>query len=185
MGHADIRRPLLGILGAGLMLAGAQPAIAASSTPEGQAMSSSASDPYAEMEAFATHVREVMFSADPQRIAALLDPSFAVWQNTDGYVFSGAMIDRFHQQLKQTLASIEFLDRKITPMAGGYIDQHVKRMVTKDGTEYLVPCVMVMSVRNGRLTGAREYMDSAQMPPVIVTLRNALAAELPGGAPKR
>lgn len=146
-------------------------------------MPTNSSDRFAEMEAFAMHVREVMFSANPRRISELLDPSFSVWQNTDGYVFSGSTIDRFHQQLKQNLKSIEFLDRTITPTGDGYIDQHVKRMITLEGVEYRVPCVMVMSVRNGRLTGAREYMDSAHIPLIVTKLRDALAAEVNVAAP--
>lgn len=158
----------------------------ATATPakEPEAMHTAPHDRFVEMEAFATHVREVMFSANPRLIAELLDPSFSVWQNTDGYVFSGPTIDRFHQQLKQSLKSLQFLDRTITPTEAGYIDQHVKRMVTLEGVEYLVPCVMVMSVRNSRLTGAREYMDSAHIPPIVKKLRDALAAEVKATAPQ-
>ena len=145
-------------------------------------MTEIAGDHFARMEAFATHVREVMFSADPKRIAALVDPAFSVWQNTDGYVFSGATVDRFHQQLKQNLASLEFLDRTITPTADGYIDQHVKRIVTLEGFEHRVPCVMVMTVHGDRLMRVREYMDSAQMPAIIGKMRNALAVELASAA---
>ena len=129
----------------------------------------------AAMEAFALHVEDVMFSHDPARIGALLHPDFHVWQNSDGLVVDGKATDEFHRDLAQRLQSLTFIDRKIIGTETGYVDQHIKVMVTKDGTEYRVPAAMIVTVRDNKLFSVREYMDSTHFPREVIEARQALA----------
>jgi ketosteroid isomerase-like protein len=125
------------------------------------------------MVAFARKVQQIVAEGDPAKMATVIAETATVWENVDQRPRTFQQIAHFHDELAKRLRSLEFLDSTITATASGYVDQHVKKMTTKDGRAYLVPSCLVIEVRDGRIASVREYMDSGHFPKEVPEARLA------------
>lgn len=126
-----------------------------------------------DMVAFARKVQQIVAEGDPAKMATVIAETATVWENIDQRPRSFQQAARFHDELAKRLRSLEFLDSSIIATDAGYVDQHTKKMTTKDGHVFLVPSCLVIEVRDGRIAAVREYMDSAHFPQEVPDARLA------------
>ncbi len=130
-----------------------------------------------EMADFAAYVKAVIARGQPAEIATVLHPDAQVWENTDGRCFTMAQVGAFHHALAERLDRLEFEDTRITATSEGYIDRHVKRLVERDGREYRVPACLCVTVRDGKIVRAEEYLDASQLPAFVADVRAHIAGD--------
>jgi ketosteroid isomerase-like protein len=58
---------------------------------------------------------------------------------------------------KTTLRKYEV--ERLEEIAGGYLQQHVLRMVSRKGKELAMPACLVVRVEDGKITRLEEYLD--------------------------
>ncbi len=93
-------------------------------------------------------------------------PDVVVWHNNDNH----------EQRLEENLKVLNWISRNITDRRyeavrrqatdTGFVEQHVLRGTTADGTQLEVPACLVVTVENDRISRIDEYLDSAALAPV-------------------
>jgi ketosteroid isomerase-like protein len=104
---------------------------------------------------------------DLETVRAIYAPDARVWHNNDGQT----------QDVEQNLAVLgwvtknisglryEDVRRQVTP--SGFVQQHVLRGIAPNGTPLEIPACILCTVVNGRITRLDEYLDSAQIAPLL------------------
>lgn len=118
----------------------------------------------ADVRQVADRIREAVRAGDPELMKAVFHPDAEIWENTTRTWVTLAQVMGFHAGLAAALPSLTFEDVRVTPTPLGYVDQHVKRFVTPDGSIFLAPSCLVVQLEDGLLRRAEEYLDSAQKP---------------------
>jgi ketosteroid isomerase-like protein len=90
-------------------------------------------------------------------------PDVVIWHN----------FDRLEQCLEDNMKVMAWMGRNVTGIsydevrvqvtANGYVQQHVLRGTTKDGTKLEVPACLIVTVTDGKITRLDEYLDTAQV----------------------
>lgn len=105
--------------------------------------------------------------ADIAGVREVYAPDCVIWHNNDGA----------EQNVEQNLKVLGWVTRKLenlryeeirrheTPT--GFVQQHVLRGVTANGTAIAIPACIVCLVENGRITRLDEYIDSAHVAPLL------------------
>ena len=105
--------------------------------------------------------------ADLETVRAIYAPDARIWHNND----------QVAQDVEQNLAVLgwvtknisglryEDVRRQVTP--SGFVQQHVLRGTAPNGTPLEIPACILCTVANGRITRLDEYLDSAQIAPLL------------------
>lgn len=100
---------------------------------------------------------------DPDAVAALYDDAIEVWHN-----FSNASQDKAAnlQTLTSLCQHVPEIRYEVTERLelddGRVLQRHVLRARTGQGEDILIPACMLLSIRDGRIVGIHEYLDSGQ-----------------------
>ncbi len=104
---------------------------------------------------------------DLETVRAIYAPDARIWHNNDQQT----------QDVEQNLAVLgwvtknisglryEDVRRQVTP--SGFVQQHVLRGSAPNGTPLEIPACILCTVVNGRITRLDEYLDSAQIAPLL------------------
>jgi ketosteroid isomerase-like protein len=91
-------------------------------------------------------------------------PDAEIWHNTDELIVTR---DQTAQTLTGMVARIKdrkYADRQLTVFPGGFVQQHVLTGVrVHDDVAVRLPCAIICTVENGRITRLDEYFDSAHV----------------------
>lgn len=91
-------------------------------------------------------------------------PDAEIWHNTDELIVTR---DQTAQTLTGMVARIKdrkYADRHLTVFPGGFVQQHVLTGVrVHDDVAVRLPCAIICTVENGRITRLDEYFDSAHV----------------------
>lgn len=91
-------------------------------------------------------------------------PEAEIWHNTDELIVTR---DQTAQTLTGMVARIKdrkYADRQLTVFPGGFVQQHVLTGVrVHDDVAVRLPCAIICTVENGRITRLDEYFDSAHV----------------------
>jgi ketosteroid isomerase-like protein len=124
-----------------------------------------------------SHEREVLeladrfFAAIPQgdveTLRALYAPDARVWHNHDGIAQGVETNLRVLGWVARHVQGLRYDDvrRRVTP--DGWVQQHVLRGTAPDGRPLAVAACIVFQVQGGRVTRVDEYLDSAQIAPLL------------------
>lgn len=107
-------------------------------------------------------------AGDVDAVAQLYDDEIAVWRNFDGRTLAK------HQALAvvrflSTLAGVRYEELRVAETPRGFVQQHVLCCEAPDGTAVRAAACLVAEVSDGRITRIDEYVDSAQMAPLLRT----------------
>lgn len=86
-------------------------------------------------------------------------PDAVIWHNTDGIEQS---VDLHLSTLEMVTSSLDGLRYEEVQRQGtdsGFLQQHVLCAETSNGTELAIPCCLVATVKDGRITRIEEYLD--------------------------
>ncbi|WP_432770187.1 MAG: nuclear transport factor 2 family protein [Sphingopyxis sp.] len=114
--------------------------------------------------AMAQRFFDAIEAGDIETMRESFAPDAAIWHNTDELIVT-------RDQTAQTLAGMvarikdrEYADRRLTVFPGGFVQQHVlKGKRTHDDVEVRLPCAIICTVAEGKITRLDEYFDSAHV----------------------
>lgn len=114
--------------------------------------------------AMAQRFFDAIEAGDIETMRESFTPDAAIWHNTDELIVTR---DQTAQTLTGMVARIkdrEYADRRLTVFPGGFVQQHVlKGKRTHDDVEVRLPCAIVCTVVDGKITRLDEYFDSAHV----------------------
>jgi ketosteroid isomerase-like protein len=106
-------------------------------------------------------------AGDVAAVRALYAPDAVIWHN----------FDREEQTVEKNLRVLEWMVRSVRELRydeirrekteRGFVQQHVLRGRAPSGAEIAVPACMVVTVREGCIVRIEEYLDSAQVAPLV------------------
>jgi uncharacterized protein len=120
-----------------------------------------------EMNALADRLTRAYEQNDTDAIVACYAPDARIWHNFDGVeqtveeqLGATRWLNERLKNLKYEIVSRKFFD-------GGYVQQYVVHGTLADGGEaFGMPTCMDVTVRDGRIAGLQEYLDSAHLKPL-------------------
>ncbi len=103
-------------------------------------------------------------AGDIETMRSSFAPDAEIWHNTDEQIVTR---DQTAQTLTGMVARIKdrkYADRQLTAFPGGFVQQHVLTGVrVHDDVAVRLPCAIICTVDNGRITRLDEYFDSAHV----------------------
>ncbi|WP_194955393.1 nuclear transport factor 2 family protein [Sphingopyxis solisilvae] len=103
-------------------------------------------------------------AGDIETMRSSFAPDAEIWHNTDELIVTR---DQTAQTLTGMVARIKdrkYADRQLTAFPGGFVQQHVLTGVrVHDDVAVRLPCAIICTVENGRITRLDEYFDSAHV----------------------
>ena len=104
---------------------------------------------------------------DEDAVLRCYAPDARIWHNNDqkaqGPEENVKVLRWVWDRLKQR--RYEIVSRQAFP--GGYVQQHILTGVLTDGTPFRMPACLVVTVENERIARLDEYIDSAQIAPLL------------------
>jgi ketosteroid isomerase-like protein len=68
--------------------------------------------------------------------------------------------------MQSRVSNLKYVDIRVTPFAGGYVQQHRVIGDLPNGDRLNIPACFVVQVREGKIAHRDEYIDSAALAPV-------------------
>jgi ketosteroid isomerase-like protein len=98
-------------------------------------------------------------SGELEAVRACYGEDARIWHN----------FDDVEQTVDENMKVLEWMKRKTTrrsyeitrleEIAGGYLQQHILRMVNREGSEITMHACLVVRVENGKILRLEEYLD--------------------------
>ena len=117
----------------------------------------------------AARLFDAIARGDVEAVRQIYDSDAVIWHNTD----------QTTQSVEQNLAVLRWVVTHITNLryegivrqrtGTGFVQQHTLRGTAPNGVELAIPACLVCSVEGGRITRLDEYLDSAQVAPLLVS----------------
>lgn len=120
-----------------------------------------------EMLALAERFFAAVCAGDEATLRAIYAPDAAVWHNYDGIeqnVEQNLLVLRW---VSEHIEGFRYEGRVTQATAAGFVEQHRTRGRTASGFELDMPACIVCTVVDGRITRVDEYLDSAQIAPLL------------------
>jgi len=106
-------------------------------------------------------------AGDIDAVREMYAPDAVVWHNNDG----------IEQGVEQNLAVLRWVTKNITGFRyedvrcqatdTGFVEQHITRGRAPNGADLAMSACIVCTVVDGRITRVDEYLDSAQLAPLL------------------
>ena len=99
---------------------------------------------------------EVVEAGDVEAARACFAPDARIWHN----------FDDVEQTVEQNMALLEWMKRRyevtrLEEIPGGYLQQHVLRLVDSDGQDLAIHACVIATVSAGKIRRIEEYLDPA------------------------
>ncbi len=118
-------------------------------------------------------VAEKLFRAieqgDVDRVRAIYAPECTVWHNFDEVEQSAEQNLELLGGIVKRIRGLRYEEIRRRRTAEGFLQQHVLRGTAPNGSELEVPACMLVTVRDGKITRIEEYLDSAQLAPILAS----------------
>ena len=116
-------------------------------------------------------VAERFFAAIPKgdldAVRAIYADDAVIWHNNDQQEQNVAQNLAVLGWVVKNISELRYEDVRRFPLPGGFVQQHVLRGRAPNGTALAIPAGLVCAVANGRITRLDEYLDSAQVAPLL------------------
>lgn len=116
------------------------------------------------IEKFARRLLEAAQSDDLTTLNDFYTDDAILWFNVSGERRSIQEHIRMATAARKNRRSVHYIDVRITPVEGGFVQQWTVRIVDVQGKRQDMPACMVCRMRDGRIYLREEYYDSAQRP---------------------
>jgi uncharacterized protein len=115
----------------------------------------------------ADKVVEAVESGDAEALRAVYSPDLVMVLYTDGVQRTRDEAIAAFSALRDGLRDVRLVvtDRQATPL--GYVSQQVLHCTTRSGEQVRVPHCLITRVDGDRITRIDEYLDSAQLKPLL------------------
>lgn len=115
----------------------------------------------------ARKLTERIAAGDVDGVAELYHDELTAWRSHDKRSLVRKQALKVVEILSRQLKDLRYEDVRIQPTPTGFVQQHTMRCVSPRGEPVEAHVCMVASVRDGRIFHVDEYMDSAQMAPLM------------------
>jgi ketosteroid isomerase-like protein len=116
-------------------------------------------------------VAERLFSAvergDLDALRDLYAPNAEIWHNTDQQIQTVDQNLRTISWIAANVKGFRYEDIRRQATENGFIEQHLTCGTGPSGKEFVIPACIVCTVVDGRITRLDEYLDSAQVAPLV------------------
>ncbi len=103
-------------------------------------------------------------ASDWDALTNLYAADAVIWHATDRTERRPADNIAFLARMAGVFPSVRYEDVRRQTYPGGYVQQHVMRVVRSDGVEFTFPACFVVEVDGDRIARIDEYFDSKQLP---------------------
>jgi ketosteroid isomerase-like protein len=121
-----------------------------------------------DVDAIADRLFTAIEAGDVDAVTALYADDAVIWHNFDGVEQTPEDNVKVLAWLTAKVTDLRYEDVRRTPLADGFVQQHVLRASTAAG-RLDVPCCLVVRVAEGRITRIDEYLDTAQLAPLFAS----------------
>ena len=107
----------------------------------------------------ARHFIAAIEAGQTEEVRAYYAPDARIWHN----------FDDINQTVDENMAVLEWMKRQTTrrsyeitrleEISGGYLQQHILRMVNHEGLELVMHACVVVRVEDGKISRLEEYLD--------------------------
>ena len=117
-----------------------------------------------DIRAMATRFFDAIEDGDIDTMKNSFAPDAEIWHNTDELVGTPEQTAQTLTGMVARIKDREYADRRLTVFPGGFVQQHVLKGVrTHDDGAVRLPCAIICSVVDGKITRLDEYFDSAHV----------------------
>lgn len=117
--------------------------------------------------AIAERLSRALVTGDVDAISELYAEDIAVFRNFDGRTLPKDKVLKVVRFLVTGVEGLRYDDVRVVPTDKGFVQQHVFRGRSRSGAEVAAPVCLIAEVRDGRIVRIDEYLDSAQMAPLM------------------
>ncbi len=128
-----------------------------------------------QMLTFANKFMYALEQADIDTVKDCYHEQAAIWHNTDQQRQSVASNIKSLLWMHKKLRPLCYQIKDRTALADGFLQQHVLRGVLSDGQEYALHACVVVKVVDHKIHLIEEYIDSAQIQPLLVAADHTAA----------
>lgn len=119
----------------------------------------------------ALELAERLFTAvergDVEALREIYAPDAPIWHNTDQRVQTVEENLRTIRWIAANVKGFRYEEIRRTVTETGFVEQHLTRGTGPGGAEFNIPACIVCTVVDGRITRLDEYLDSAQVAPLV------------------
>ena len=117
-----------------------------------------------DVESMAVQMVRCIEEKDLDALSRVNAPGMLIWHNIDNRAMQWDEAKSFLQLLFDNVESLHYEDMRITKIPDGWIQQHVLRMILKDGRENLMPAALFVKLNaDDKVTYVEEYIDIKQL----------------------
>lgn len=117
--------------------------------------------------AVARRLVERLLAGDVDGVAALYTDDMTAWRNSDGRTLSKKQAVKIVRILTGSLNDLRYENVRVTPTADGFVQQHTMKCTAPNGQPVEAHVCMIATLENGKIKHVAEYMDTAQMAPLM------------------
>lgn len=108
-----------------------------------------------------------LLAGDSAGVTGLYHDDFSAWRNFDNRVLTRKQALKIVQILATNLRDLRYDEVRVTATENGFVQQHVMRCTAPSGAPVEAHVCMIATLRDGKLWRVDEYMDAAQMGPLM------------------
>jgi ketosteroid isomerase-like protein len=109
----------------------------------------------------ARRVFDAIEAGDMDTLRSLYHPDAQIWHNTTGVSVTRDDTMQLIEWMNANMPPTRYVDRHLSATDDGFVERHTVVITRSDGSEVLLPCCVVATVEDGRITNLYEYFDSA------------------------
>ena len=106
-------------------------------------------------------------SGNPEAVREVYAPDCVIWHNHDGLEQSVDENVKLLHWVVKNVCDIRYEEVRRQRTDNGFLQQHVLRGTAPSGKRIELPACLVCTVKGGRITRLEEYLDSAQIAPIL------------------
>jgi len=110
---------------------------------------------------------ERLLAKDVDGVADLYTDDMTAWRNSDGRTLVRKQALKVVRILTGNLTDLRYENIRVTPTTTGYVQQHTMRCTAPNGRVVEAHVCMIATLENGKIVHVDEYMDTAQMAPLM------------------
>ncbi len=108
-----------------------------------------------------------LLNKDVEGVADLYTDEMTAWRNSDGRTLVKKQALKVVKILTGNLDDLRYENVRVTPTENGFVQQHTMRCTAPNGEAVEAHVCMIATVENGKISQVHEYMDTAQMAPLM------------------
>ncbi len=117
--------------------------------------------------AVAERLTRCLLAGDVDGVADVYADDVAVWRNFDLQTIGKKQTVKVVGFLVKSVKELRYDDVRVQATPGGFVQQHVLRGIAPNGKSVEAHACLVAQVSGGRIVRLDEYIDSAQLAPLL------------------